>query len=156
MEVKAVWNIKEQIISAVGELNINIQEIQVSDIENIVSQVTDKFAGESNVIPLWENLKDHISVNNKDAWLWIGELIGDTQTIMFFNTSDEKAAFAFNKGDDVVSVLSETYGFEFYLTNRTTEYLLCFNHHDVLIACGNATNWLKKYKTPEYDAFLRT
>ncbi|OPX44210.1 hypothetical protein CLHUN_17640 [Ruminiclostridium hungatei] len=151
-----MWNIKGQIKSAAGSLNVNIQEVQVSDIDNIVSQAIDKFAGGNKVIPFWENLIDYISINNKDAWLWIGELIGDTETIMFFNTSDEKAAFAFNNGDNVVSVLSETYGFEFYLTNRATEYLLCFNHHDVLIACGNAIKWLKKYKTPENDAFLRT
>jgi hypothetical protein len=75
---------------------------------------------------------------------------------MFFNLPDEKAAFTFNKGDDVVSVLSETYGFEFYLTNRCAEYLICFNHHDVLIACGSAIELLSKYKTPEYDEFLQS
>jgi hypothetical protein len=156
MEVIAVWNIKEQIISAACSLNISIQEVPTSEIEYIVSQVTDKFEGGSKAIPLWENLKDYISVNNKDAWLWIGELIGDTETIIFFNLSDEKATFTFNNGDNVVSVLSETYGFEFYLTNRATEYLICFNHHDVLIACGNAIGWLIKYKTPEHDAFLQS
>lgn len=32
---------------------------------------------------------------------------------------------------------------EFYVTNKNNEYLLCFNHHDVLIACGDATEWIK-------------
>lgn len=35
---------------------------------------------------------------------------------------------------------------EFYVTNKNNEYLLCFNHHDVLIACGDATEWIKKYE----------
>jgi hypothetical protein len=150
-----VWSIKEQIKSAANLLNVNIQEVQVSTTNNIVSQVIDKFAAGNKGIPLWERLINYISIYNKDAWLWINELIGDNETIMFFNTSDEKAAFAFNNGDDVVSVLSDTYGFEFYLTNRAVDYLLCFNHHDVLVACGNAMKWIRKYKTPEHDAFLR-
>ena len=31
--------------------------------------------------------------------------------------------------------------FEFYLTNRDTTYLVCFNHHDFLIGTGEATQW---------------
>ncbi len=34
---------------------------------------------------------------------------------------------------------------EFYLTNTLTDYLLCFNHHDYLIACGRAREWLTAY-----------
>lgn len=151
-----MWDIKKQILSAATSLNISIQEISAFEIEYILNQVADKYAGGNKTIPLWENLKENIGVNNKDAWQWIGEFIGDTETIIFFNFSDEKAAFTFKSGDNVVSILSETYGFEFYLTNWATEYLICFNHHDVLIACGNAIDWLSKYKAPEYDAFLQS
>ena len=34
---------------------------------------------------------------------------------------------------------------EFYITNETYEYLLCFNHHDVLFATGTAEAWLSSY-----------
>lgn len=64
---------------------------------------------------------------------------------MFFNPSDEKKIYSFPKGDDVVAILSETYGYEYYITNRAVDYLLCFNHHDVLITCVNAKEWLKAY-----------
>ncbi|WP_346768745.1 DUF6756 family protein [Paenibacillus sp. HB172176] len=35
---------------------------------------------------------------------------------------------------------------EFYITNKRCDYLLCFNHHDYLIACGEAINWIKDRK----------
>lgn len=150
-----MWNIQEQVLTAANSLNISIQKIETKDVEHIVNQVTDKFSFGRKVEPLWEHLKNQLSVNNKEAWLWIDELVGDAETIMFFNSTDEKVAFFFNKGVDIVSVLNETYGFEFYLTNRDTEYLICFNHHDVLIVCGSAIESLKKYKTIEYDAFMQ-
>jgi hypothetical protein len=148
-----VWNIQEQILSAASSLNINIEKVEAIEVERMISKVIDKFAGGSKSMPLWEHLKDDLSVNSKDAWLWLGELIGDVETIMFFNPTDEKEAFCFNKGDDVVSVLGETYGFEFYLTNRDLEYLICFNHHDVLIVCGNA---IKKLKNINYENIIHS
>ena len=48
--------------------------------------------------------------------------------------------------DDLVAVLGETYGFEFYVTNKEKSYLLVFNHHDILMACGDAKNWLNTKK----------
>ena len=65
---------------------------------------------------------------------------------MFFNESDEKKSFLFKNGDDLVAVLGETYGFEFYVTNKEKSYLLVFNHHDILMACGDAKNWLNTKK----------
>ena len=43
----------------------------------------------------------------------------------------------------MVAILGETSLFEFYVTDKNASYLLAFNHHDYLIACGEAKNWLK-------------
>lgn len=29
-------------------------------------------------------------------------------------------------------------------TNFMTEYVICFNHHDCLMGCGTAKNWVNK------------
>jgi hypothetical protein len=154
--VRNMWNIREQIITATKSQNIKIREIEIEEIEFLINQLKNKFATandpsivlpeEKNVL-LWETLKDDESVRHKEAWRWLDDLIGNNESIMFFNPSDEATAFLFNKGDDIVSILNETFGFEFYLTNQDTEYLVCFNHHDVLIACGLARDWLNNYIT---------
>nr|WP_243237449.1 hypothetical protein [Heliobacterium chlorum] len=79
---------------------------------------------DNKVTPLWENLKESFGVTNKDAWRLIRDFIGEAVSVMFFNQSDEKIGFVFRNGNDVVCLLSETYGFEFYLTNRDAEYLI--------------------------------
>lgn len=45
--------------------------------------------------------------------------------------------------NDVVSLLSEFYGYEFYITNNSKDFVLCFNHHDYLIGCGKVVTKIK-------------
>lgn len=139
-----MWNIYEEIITAVNTLKINVVEISENQSQDIIKKIKKKYTTENGYIYLWEEMIDYYSVNNKEAWQWINEFIGDSETIMFFNNSDERKSFIFKNGDDLVSVLSETYGYEFYITNKDLTYLICFNHHDVLIASGTAKQWLEK------------
>lgn len=145
-------NIKDEILVAVNNLNIQIKEVSATTVDELITNIATKYTKGRKHGWLWENMVDNVCVSNKDAWKWLGEFIGNSESIMFFNPPEERIAFVFLSGHDLVSVLSETYGFEFYITNNTLDYLMCFNHHDILIACGNAKSWLEKYKTPEYDS----
>jgi hypothetical protein len=95
---------------------------------------------------LWESFTEQFGVMDENAWKWIREIVRDEPILMFFNPEDEVHAFKFDNASDVEAILAETFGFEFYLTNKATEYVLCFNHHNVLIACGKAIEWLKELK----------
>ncbi len=90
-----------------------------------------------------KKINDYVSVCDSNGWQWINEFVGKEESIMFFNESDEKKSFVFKDGADLTTVLSETYGFEFYVTNKQTSFLIAFNNHDYLIACGTAKKWLK-------------
>lgn len=138
-----MWNISEEIITAANTLKINVIEISESQSAEIIKKITKKYTTEKENRYLWEEIVDYFSINNKDAWQWVSEFIGNSEAIMFFNNSDERKAFLFQNGNDLVSVLSETYGFEFYITDKDLTYLLCFNHHDILISSGVAKEWLK-------------
>lgn len=141
-----MWNIKEEIQSAANQLKIIAEEISTKESEEIINKVITSYTSGNRDRYLWEGIINEVAINDKDAWQWINKFISNSEAIMFFNPSDEKKVYRFTNGDDVVAILSETYGFEFYITNRAVDYLLCFNHHDVLIACGNAKEWLKEYK----------
>lgn len=144
-----MWNIYEEIITAVNILKINVVEISENQSQEIIKKIIKKYTTENENRYLWEEIIDYFSVNNKEAWQWINEFIGDSEAIMFFNNSDERRSFIFKNGDDLVSVLRETYGFEFYITNKDFSYLICFNHHDVLITSGIAKQWLKNKQDQE-------
>lgn len=137
--------IGEEVKRAAAVLDIDITELSRDVSLEIIRIITEKYIT-GNSCFLWDDLTDYVYVNNSDAWSWINEYIGNTEVIMFFNESDEKKSFLFKNGDDLVAVLGETYGFEFYVTNKEKSYLLVFNHHDILMACGDAKNWLNTKK----------
>jgi hypothetical protein len=49
-------------------------------------------------------------------------------------------------GSTLTSILSETIGFPFYVTSLNTDYMLCFDDHDCLIANGKAVEWICKLR----------
>jgi hypothetical protein len=132
-----MWKIGEEVKRAAAVLDIDITELSRDVSLEIIRIITEKYTKGHSCF-LWDDLTDYVCVNNSDAWSWINEYIGNTETVMFFNESDEKKSFLFKNGDDLVAVLGETYGFEFYVTNKEKSYLLVFNHHDILMACGDA------------------
>jgi hypothetical protein len=40
--------------------------------------------------------------------------------------------------EDIRDVIGECFGFEYYVVPKGLEWLLCENHHDILIAVGDA------------------
>ena len=143
-----MWNIKNEIIHAANKLNINISEIPESQTKILINSVANKYTNLKNTNFLWESFKNDFGIKNKNAWEWITKIINDKndqEVIMFFNPNDESVAFRFYNKMDIVPILQNTYGFEFYLTSKTIDYVMCFNHHDFFITCGKAIEWLKEY-----------
>lgn len=95
---------------------------------------------------LWEKLKCFDSLYDNNGWVYVKEYVSDNKCIMFFNEFDEKKMFKIKNGNDLFYLLSETSGFEFYITDTNCSYLLCFNHHDILYGCGNAKKWIHDLK----------
>lgn len=140
-----MWNIKNQIWDASKLLNIEITEISEFQKEKLFTDIKNKYLINQMEFPIWERLNDAQSKCDEHAWQWVKDFIGDTTVILFFNTNDEKNTFILKSGKDVVSIIGEIFNVEFYLTNEKTSYLICFNHHDVLLASGEAKKWLEEY-----------
>ena len=66
----------------------------------------------------------------------------DGVSLFGFCSPEEKEMFLVQSGEDLNYILSETYGFEFYITDKQYSYLLCFNHHNILYGCGVAEEWI--------------
>ncbi len=101
---------------------------------------------QKNTSFLWENLNNSFSIKNANVWKWIDKILDKETIIMFFDLENESYAFKFNSARDVVDILSESFGFEFYLTNEESDYILCFNHHNFIIGVGSVVENLKKFK----------
>ena len=54
-----------------------------------------------------------------------------------------KIVYYFEDGNSIVDMYNETWqSIEFYVTDEKFSFLLSYNHHDYLIACGDAKKWL--------------
>ena len=138
-------DIKKQILDASKNLNIKVEEIGGSEKEEFFKGIQSKYLVTQLKFPLWERLKDAKSRCNENAWQWVQDYIKNTSVILFFNPSDEKGIFKLESGEDVVNILGEMFNIEFYLSNGAAQYLLCYNHHNILLALGDAKRWLEDY-----------
>jgi hypothetical protein len=138
-------NIKNEILEVAKKLEIVVYELPTEDANKLRKELVLKYTNGRICKPwLWENFVDFIGANCPDSWRWTNEFIGNNKVIMMFNSGDERSMFEFQNGYDMVAVLEESFCFEFYLFTRELDYLLCFNHHDILLALGTAADWLEQ------------
>lgn len=141
--------IRDELIQAAKLVHATLREPEPAERDRIRALVAGRFtaAGNSTRRFLWEDVRGATAVQNPEAWRWIADFFSGRAepVIIFFNPADEPAMFAFRHGAQVVPVLEETPAFEFYLTDAEATYLLCFNHHDFLIAAGTAAQWLERH-----------
>lgn len=92
---------------------------------------------------LWEDLKlDTYSVRFDRNWPFdsLLQLIDNSEKVwLFINESvNEGTKFWFYEGQikTIVFVLGESFVDEVYIASKKYDWLLCINHHDVLVATG--------------------
>lgn len=92
---------------------------------------------------IWESSEEAASVHNRDAWGWVSEFVDSRSCVLLFDAVEEEEMFDVPSGRALERLLANSHGFEFYVTDREVSYLICFNHHDVLICWGSAKDWLE-------------
>lgn len=136
-----------EVLAAADQVGCNTVALTQTESKKVIDDIRQKYSNGLKSDYFWETLKNRTSLQNREAWSWIKDFVKDNQTIMFFINSESHAGVLFENGDCVVKTLWECTGFEFYLTNLQTDYLLCFNHHDFLIGAGTAQNWVMEKQT---------
>lgn len=140
--LKIVTNICE----ILNKEKILFERIEEFERERIFEAVLNKFC--DNALKgnwLWERLKQYKKLKDDMAWQYLKDLIGENECIMFFNQNEEKEMLLIHSGRDLNFILTETCGFEFYITDIKCTYLLAYNHHNILYGCGTAMEWMEKY-----------
>ncbi len=141
-----MYKISEDIYSSLND-NLRIKEVSTGICNLILETISKLYVDqEKKSIWLWEKLRTYESLSDSNGWSYIKDYVLDNCCIMFFNRDEESKMFEIANGKDLQYILSETSGFEFYITDKNCSYLLCFNHHDTLFGCGNAVEWIKNLK----------
>lgn len=142
-----MFKISDHIVKELKDSNITIKKLELSERREILNLILQKYviANEKGVY-LWEKLIHYEAISDDMAWSYLRDFVKDDECIMFFNQEEEKEMFLIQSGTDLNSLLSETYGYEFYVTNKQCSYLFCFSHHNILYGCGTAEKWINKLR----------
>ncbi len=99
-------------------------------------------AKNSDSVWLWEQLADKYSVQTTRLTEYLDQMPFPAEILLCFNPWDEPTTFSISNSKKIGVLLDKCSLFEFYLTDVAYSFLVCQNHHDMLIACGLAKCWL--------------
>lgn len=137
-----IKKISKEIKKVAKDNNIFIDELSVEQIIELKNNIMKKYICNYKCGFLWEHLKTPSIISDNEGWKKICDFIGNKKCVMFFEIDEDKSMLVINNGQILYKILSEMFAFEFYITDFQASFLICFNHHDCLLCCGAAQNWL--------------
>jgi hypothetical protein len=133
----------QEVMNAANQVDCKVSILSHPMLESLRVCLSEQFTDGNQGSPMWERFVKDVSIQDANAWTWLGEFTENNSVIMFFDKEQDTSGILFEKGTCLVPVLRECTGFEFYLTNQEGDYIICFNHHDFLIGVGSAFNWIE-------------
>jgi len=146
--VHTKWdNLRQNIEVIVKELNIPREDFQplgiYDDWEQIEQKIYDKFCDvnypNNKPVWLWEHFKLKTTSLPLEARFNLLEKLVEPKEDVWFFVNGDKDKFWFyhgNIGAILKVILESSYIDELYLASKKYEWLICINHHDVLVATG--------------------
>jgi len=90
---------------------------------------------------IWDTRKAPRGFHSQDGWRLIPLYVGYRSCVLFF--PEARLAVELKSGSDLLLVLEQLPAYEFYVSNRDMQYLICFNDHDFVIGWGQAEGWVE-------------
>jgi hypothetical protein len=141
-----MWEVAGEVLKVIEALGIRARPLTPEEGKELWGLVAVIYAGGNTRRFMWERLLDATGVQFPEGWRRLADFLGTAPALLLFDPHDEKTYFEFDSGVDIPRVIEECFGFEFYVTDRQTSFLLCFNHHDFLIGAGAARAWVAGIK----------
>ena len=120
------------------ELGVSYRQLDRPDAQRVWRDVEDRYSDASGRNSLFDRLADSVSAYAPDGWLQLPKLLDASPVLVLVVDGDRLKVFEFADAADVVLVLGNAPGFEFYAVPEDLSALVCHNHHDYLIADGDA------------------
>lgn len=130
-----------EILAADREHSLGVHLLASSDRDAVRRRVASCYG--ARPARMWEAIQDCTSVQSREAWQWIHEFVGARSCILLFDLDEEVEMLQVPSGMTLHRLLQNTFGFEFYVSDSEATYLIAFNHHDMLVCCGTAQEWIR-------------
>lgn len=138
--------ISHEIVNVAYEQKINVSVIDDMCCNNIVNALRSKYSTSNRHSAfLWDGLLDASFVCDINGWTRIKYFINGDPCILIISDGGKERAFEIMNGTDLDLLLANAFSFEFYITDSSCSFLICFNHHNQLIGCGSAKKWVDTF-----------
>jgi hypothetical protein len=128
----------DEVLSEAKALGVEVRAVPATEMDKIRERVYAVYTrgNPTSQKPLRDLLENYESHQDPDGWKLLGDLIGNQEAILFFDSSSEPAGIRFSDGYSLQRVIGECTGFVFYATSPSQDFLLCFDDHDMILAAG--------------------
>ena len=141
-------NLRNHITETLKESKIEgFEFLRLTDYENVLHSL-EKFLtlGKQNLKDnwLWESFKEEFCIEG-DSLEIIPYLIDSSQSY-YFIASEENSKYwvAQGTGEAIQEVIKSMHYFEYYIVDKKFNWLICENHHNILIGTGTVIEKMKE------------
>jgi hypothetical protein len=133
-------DLRDDITEAIkGRADIDFRFVRLNRYEAILDRFAERFLvrgrRDLRLIWLWSSLRHEVSSSQPDdIFTTLSERLCPSERYWFI-ASDESSKYwvAEASGAGIVETIREMYGFEYYISDLAMTWMLCENHHGVLI-----------------------
>ena len=141
-------NLRDDIKKAMKEISLAenlLKEVSYFEHEEILKRINSQFLTTNNydgTIWWWQSYKDlkQYAIHFKDGLAvdMLDKLLPNRATKYWFVASEENGKYwLYESGIEAIKVIiQEMYGFEYYIVDKKYRWILCENHHNMLIGLG--------------------
>lgn len=158
MKIEKRKKLRDSINEIVKELNLaeyDFKLVRLTRYEQILGSIVEKFTSlkRTKINKWWWDFFNEpiYFINPKNALETLESLIDKHETVWFVAEDEQKEKEHFwlyeGKINAIVSVLEECNFLEYYIVSKKLEWILCENHHGILIGCGEKI--IRKLKLEE-------
>lgn len=138
-----MWTLAKDVLDAATRLNVVASALTPEESTAAHRTVAARYGGPTGRWPLWDGPMEYPALQDAAAWRLIADFVQDNPCLLLWDPETERTVIRIERGRALVRVLDEVHRSELYVTDEAGSFMLCFNHHDFLIAGGRAANWLK-------------
>jgi hypothetical protein len=142
-----MWTLAQDVLHAAKDLGVAASALTLEESEALHRGMASRYAGSSERWPLWDGPTEYLAHQDPTAWRLIADFVQDEPCLLLWEPTTERTVIRIERGRELVRVLEEVHRSELYVTDSALSFMLCFNHHDFLIAGGRAASWLEMLRS---------
>lgn len=159
-----VLSVREEIENAIKEIKINrnhFHEVGKTQWESILRCIEEMFLRKNhhknNLHWGWVIFKEPtvgLGFLNDDGYRFLDTLIDND--IVWFIAEDHNDKMWVYEGQikAIISIIANCFSFEYYIVSKKYEWILCENHHGVLIGSGSIVGKMKEFPRRTKASYL--